>query len=185
MDLLGNLSLGFTFKKTQINDVAFPSGQPVHGFPQGNFLHPVFLGTLLIFNLVHHIQRITAIGVDGLVETDRTLDGIQGVGDVFFADADFLGNFHKGWFPGVFAGQAFSGVDGLVGCVPEGAADPDGVVVPQIAPDLAQDHGNRIGRKTDILGNIKIVNGLDQADASDLKQVIHIFIAAGKTLDHT
>ena len=44
---------------------------------------------------------------------------------------------------------------------------------------------NRIGGKFYILGNIKIVNGFDKADAANLKEIIDIFLASGKTLDYT
>ena len=44
-------------------------------------------------------------------------------------------------------------------------------------------HWHGIGRKFDILADVKIVNGLDQSNASDLEQIINIFLAAGKTLD--
>ena len=37
----------------------------------------------------------------------------------------------------------------------------------------------------DILRDIEVVNGLDQTDASDLEQIINIFISSGKTLDDT
>ena len=82
------------------------------------------------------------------------------------------------------AGELFSGIEGFICGVPEGAADADGVVVTQIAAYLAKDHGYRIGGKFYILGNIEIVNGFDKADAADLKEIIDIFLASGKTLDH-
>lgn len=46
-----------------------------------------------------------------------------------------------------------------------------------------QDHGDRVGGETDILGDVKIVDGLDEADASDLEQVVHVLVISGETLD--
>ena len=83
------------------------------------------------------------------------------------------------------AGELFSGIEGFIRGVPERAADADGVIIPQIAAYFSKDHRNRIGGKFYILGNIKIVNGYDKADAANLKEIIDIFLASGKTLDHT
>ena len=44
-------------------------------------------------------------------------------------------------------------------------------------------HGNRISGKFYIQAGIKIVYRFDQADAADLEQIVHIFIAGGETLD--
>ena len=57
--------------------------------------------------------------------------------------------------------QGFPGLHGLVGSVPQGAADTDGIVVPEIPADLPKDHGDRVGGETDVLGDVKIVDGLD------------------------
>ena len=145
MDFLSNLGLGLSFKEAQVDDMAFPSGQPVHGLTKGDFFHPVFLGAFLIFDLVHHIEGITAVCVDWLIKTHRALDGIQRVGDIFLADANFLGNFHESWLSGIFPCQTFPCIDGFVGSITQGTADSDGIVIPQIPPDLTQNHGNRIG----------------------------------------
>ena len=76
-------------------------------------------------------------------------------------------------------------MDCFVRGIPQGAAYPDGIVIPQVTPDFTDNHGNCIGGKfyTDI--RIEIVNGFDQPDASDLEQVVHVFITVGKTLDYT
>lgn len=46
-------------------------------------------------------------------------------------------------------------------------------------------HWHCVGRKFDADFGVEVVDGFDQADAADLEQVIHIFIAAGKTFDDT
>ena len=49
--------------------------------------------------------------------------------------------------------------------------------------DLAYDHRNAIGGKADRLGDVKIINGLDQADAADLEQIVSIFPPAHEFLN--
>ncbi len=75
-------------------------------------------------------------------------------------------------------------MDCLVGGVAQGAADADGVVVAQIAADFPDDHRDSVSGKFYTHGGVKIVNGFDQADAADLKKVVHIFMVAGKALDN-
>ena len=70
----------------------------------------------------------------------------------------------------------------MVGQVADGAADPHGVVVPQVALDLADDHRHAVGREPHVLRRVKVVDGLDEPDAPDLKQVVHVLAAARKPL---
>ena len=66
----------------------------------------------------------------------------------------------------------------VVGQITDGAADPHGVVVPQVALDLADDHRHAVGREPHVLRRVKVVDGLDEPDAPDLEQVVHILTAA-------
>ena len=68
--------------------------------------------------------------------------------------------------------------------VPQGAGYSHRAVVPQIPPDLAGDHRNSISGKLHLLGNIKIVHRFDESDTTDLKEIVNIFAASGKSLDH-
>ena len=90
--------------------------------------------------MVHHIEGVAAVCVDWVVKADGALDGIQGKYDIFLGDAGFFCNVVNGRFAGELFGKQLLGVDGLIGCVPQGAADPDGVVVPQVPPDFADNH---------------------------------------------
>ena len=76
-------------------------------------------------------------------------------------------------------------MNGFVGGISQGAADTQAVVVSEIAADFANNHGDRVSGKFYFHSGIKVVNGFDQSDASNLKQIIHIFIGCGKTTDHT
>ena len=64
------------------------------------------------------------------------------------------------WAPGPAAFQCLPGLHGLVGGIAQAAADPQGVVVPQEAPDLPDDHGHAVGGKPHRLGRVKVVDGL-------------------------
>ena len=45
-------------------------------------------------------------------------------------------------------------------------------------------HWNRVGGKFYTQRGIKIVDGLDQTDTTDLEQIVHIFIMIIKPFDH-
>lgn len=89
------------------------------------------------------------------------------------------------WVPDCFFGHKLSGMNGFVGGISQGAADTQAVVVSEIASDFPDDHGNGIGGKFYLHSRIEIVDGFDQPDAANLKQIIHIFVGDGKTADHT
>ena len=76
-------------------------------------------------------------------------------------------------------------MNGFIGSIPQGTADTDAVVIPQIAADFANNHRDGIGGKFYPQCIIKIVNGLNQSDTSNLKEVINIFLISGKTFNHT
>ena len=62
------------------------------------------------------------------------------------------------------------GFEHFIGHVPHGAADSDGRGIPQEPPDLSGDHGHTVGGEPDgKLLRIKVVDGLDEADAADLE----------------
>ena len=73
---------------------------------------------------------------------------------------------------------------GFVSGVPYRTADADGVVVPQVPADFADDHGDGVCGEADVLTDIEIVNGFDQANTSHLKQVVQIFPSLCKALNN-
>ena len=76
-------------------------------------------------------------------------------------------------------------LQGAVRGVAHRTGHPDRAVVAQIPPDFPHDHRDGVGRKPDIQIDIEIVDGFHQADASDLKQIIHALSPSGKALDDT
>ena len=66
--------------------------QTFHGFAEGEMFYPHLFLIFFITDLVHHIQRVTAIGIDRIVEADWALDGIEGENDLIFGESCFLGN---------------------------------------------------------------------------------------------
>ena len=77
--------------------------------------------------------------------------------------------------------QRLAALHGPVGGIPQAAAHPQGVVIPQKAPDLANDHGHAVGGEPHRLGGVKMIDGLDKPDAPHLKQIVQIFRRAGRT----
>ena len=63
----------------------------------------------------------------------------------------------------------FFGINGFVGRIPQRAADSDGIIVPEIPADFSDNHGDCISREFHIQRGVKIVNGLYQAYAANLK----------------
>ena len=74
-------------------------------------------------------------------------------------------------------------MNGFIGSIPQGTADTDAVIIPEITADFPHDHWNSISGKFDIQCAVKIVDGLHKANTADLEQVIGIFTAGRETLD--
>ena len=79
--------------------------------------------------------------------------------------------------------QFFTHLQGTVCQLSHRTADANGIVIAQIAANLADDHWNGIGGKLDVHFNVEIIHRLDQANASDLKKIVHIFFSARKSLN--
>lgn len=61
---------------------------------------------------------------------------------------------------------------------------PDGAVVPKIAANLADDHGHTVGGEFYRLGDIEVVNGLDEPHTAHLKKIVHALAPICKALNH-
>ena len=60
----------------------------------------------------------------------------------------------------------------------DAAAHPQGAAVPEEPPHLPGDHGYPVGGKPHPLPEIEVVDGLHEADAAHLKEVVGTFAAA-------
>ncbi len=103
-----------------------PAAQIFHRVAQGEMFHPGLFLIFFVGNLVHHVEGVPAVGENGLVEAHGVLDGVHGIDDVLFGDANLGGNLLNAGLLQVSAGEGVAGVDGLVGGVLQGARDPDG-----------------------------------------------------------
>ena len=83
----------------------------------------------------------------------------------------------------MLADECFFGLQGTISGVPHGARDADCAVIAQITANLTNNHGHSVGRKAHIEITIKIVDGFDQTDAADLKQIVHRLAASVEALD--
>ena len=135
-------------------------------------------------HLIHHTYRIACVGVNRLIQADRVNDGIHGHHYLLPWYAKMGGDLLDSGFSLRAGHQLFPGLKHMVGSIPHTAADPNRTVISQIASNLSNDHRNAVSRKFYILIHIKPVDGFDQSNASHLKQIVHIFAAAQKTLDH-
>ena len=112
------------------------------------------------------------------------MDGVQRIYHVLLRDSDLCRHLRNGRLLLVLLHQVFPGINRLIGRVLQRTAHPDRVVVPEEPPDFPDDHGDGIGAEFHIERRIKVIDRLDQADTADLEQIVNIFAARGKTLDH-
>jgi hypothetical protein len=105
-------------------------------------LHPSVFGILIVPDLIHHREGVSAIGIDRVIETDRGANRIQSLGNILNGNAQLLGNFLKGRFPAHLSGSGFLALQHPVGDITNGTGDPYGAVVPQIPSDFSRDHRN-------------------------------------------
>ena len=138
----GHLHLGLSVVKPQGEDLLFPVVQRPEGIAQGDVVHPAVLGILGIPDLVHHRQRVAAVGVDRIVQAHRRADRVQRLADLLQGKAQLPGDFLQRRFPSHAGGHGLLTLQHLVGHIPDGPGDPDGAVVPQIPSNLSRDHGN-------------------------------------------
>ena len=106
----------------------------MEGVAQGDMLHPAVFCILCVPDLVHHRQRVSAVGIDRVIQAHRGADRIQGLAHILLGDIKCSGNLLQGGLPAQLPGLGFLALQHPVGHIPDGAADPDGTVVPQIPP---------------------------------------------------
>ena len=155
-----------------------------HGFRQRKVLNPVHVGVFGVLHLIHDIQRVAVIMIDRFKQGNRLLNRLQCQHDVLTVDIHSFRDFLHARFSLQAAGKLFLGLQCFVRQIPHGAGNPNRIVVSEIAANLADDHRYRVSRKLHAMTQIKIVEGLDQSDTANLKQIIRIFSAVGESLDH-
>ena len=138
----------------------------------------------MISYLIHHINGVSAVGIHRFIEGDRIHDRLQRHHHLLFGEIQLAGDLlHRG-IPELFGGEPFLDLHRPIGGIPHRAADSYGVIVPQIAADFPDNHGNGIGGKPDVLADIEVINGLDETDTAHLKEIVQVFPSLGETLDN-
>ena len=66
----------------------------------------------------------------------------------------------------------------------EGAAHFDEAVVPKEAAQFSKDERNGVGGKAGLVAKVKAVDGLEQANGADLKQIFGIVAPSAEAADH-
>ena len=137
-----------------------------------------------VAHLVDEVHGIAAVGIHRLFQAHRLYHRFQCRGHLPAGQACLPGDLVHSGFPAQLLLQRFAGLHGPVGGIAQAAAYPQGIVIPQKAPDLADDHGHAVGGKPHRLGRVKVVDGFDEPDAPHLKQVVEVFAPLGKALHH-
>ena len=140
-DFLGYLYLGLPLEKPQGDDSLFSVAQFGQGVLNGQLLDPAAFSAP-VGNLVHNTDGVAAVGKNRLVKGHRVHNGFQRQHHVFLGKLHFFGDFHDGRLPAQAVCELFLGLHGFIGGVLQGTADPDRGEVPQVPPDLPNDHGN-------------------------------------------
>ena len=179
-----HLHLGFAVVEPQTEDLLFPGAQLLKGGAEGDVLHPVELCIFIVPDLIHDGEGVAAVGVDGIVEADGGADGVQSLGHIGLGDLQGSADLLQAGLPAQGGSEGLLALEDLIGHIPDGPGHPDGGVVPEIAPDLSCDHGDAVGGKPHLLVGIKVADGLDEADAAHLEQVVGAFPPLVEALNH-
>ena len=82
----------------------------------------------IVLDLVHDVDGVAAVVVHRLKQGNGVLDGFQGKHHVLPGNAQFLGHFLHGGLQVQRQHQPAPGLQRLIGGVPQGTADPDGLL---------------------------------------------------------
>ncbi len=161
----------------------FARGEGGHRLAKFEAADPTVLA-VRVAHLIDDVHRVAAVGVERLFEAEGLHHRFQRCRHLRAGKARLPGDLVHGWLPAQLLFQRFPRLHGLVGRVPQRAADPQGVVVPQKTPDLADDHRHTVGGESHLLGRVEVVDGLDEADTPHLKEVVHVLAPLGEPLHH-
>lgn len=92
-------------------------------------------------------QRVRALAADRLAQAYGVLDGFEREGDVLRRQFELSGDFLHGRLAPQLGLQAVARGERFIGDIPKRTADANGVVIPKIAPNLADNHRYGVGRK--------------------------------------
>ena len=182
-DLPRHLHLGLALEVAQLHDPLFARGEGGHRLAEFEAADPTVLA-VRVAHLIDDVHRVAAVGVERLFEAEGLHHRFQRCRHLRAGKARLPGDLVHGWLPAQLLFQRFPRLHGLVGRVPQRAADPQGVVIPQKTPDLADDHRHAVGGEPHVLGGVEVVDGLDEPDAAHLKQVVEVLAPLGEPLHH-
>ena len=90
----------------------------------------------------------------------------------------------KGWRAAELKFQFLAGFLQAKRLFLEASADFDETVISQKAAQLTENKGNGIGGKAGLIAQIEAVDGFDQANGTNLKQILGIYAPATEAADH-
>ena len=124
-------------------------------------MQPVFRADVVIAHLIADGQRVRALAADRLAQAYGVLDGFEREGDVLRRQLELSGDFLHGRLAPQLGLQAVARGERFIGDIPKRTADANGVVIPKIAPNLADNHRHGVGRKAHVLRHVKMIEGFD------------------------
>ena len=180
----GDLHLGLSGEVAEGEDTPLTLGELFHGLGEGDVLKPALVGVLHVAHLIHHADALAGVGVYGVKEAHRRTDGIHAHSDGLRRCADGGGKLVHARLALVLVYERLTRLHDAIGRIPQRARHAQRGIVPQIAAYLARDHGHAVGGEAHVvIFQVKMVDGLDETDTADLKQIVHILAAPDEFLE--
>ena len=183
-DLAGHLHLRAPLEKAHAQDPLLALGQAAQRLADGQVFQPLAVRMARILDLIDDVDGVAAVVIDRLKQGYGILDGLQRQHHILLGHVQRLGDFAHAGLTVHLGHQAVARLQGFIGRIAQAAADADGVVIPQVAADFADDHRHGIGGKAHVLRHVKVIKRFDQPDAAHLKQVVRVFPAIAEALHH-
>ena len=181
--LLGDLHLGLAHVVAQGEYLLLAVGELFQGFLEGYLLEPVVV-VALIADLIHDVDGIRAVAEHRLVEGQRLDDGLESQHDAFLIAIQLFGYLLYGRLAAEGVGQLLFHLHRVIGGVAHRTRDMDSGAVAEISPQLAHNHRDAVGRKSDVEADVEIIYGFYQTYHPDLKEIVEVLSPAGEPLDN-
>ena len=165
----------FAVVKAQREDALFPPGQTSHGVIERHALDPALVRVARVAHLIHDRETLAAVGKHRVGETHGVADRVERESDLLPGNAESGGDLLLGRLAAGLGGELFARLQNFVRGIAHAARHAQGAVVAQIPADLPGDHRHAVGGKAHVVRlGVKVVDGLDEPDAPDLKEIVDI-----------
>ena len=100
---------------------------------------------MIILDLIQQIQRVAVVVINRLKDADDALQRFQAFRDVFFLNAHDFRQLRQRRLTLVRMDERFLFLQHLVRQILQMPRDPDHLIIPQVALNLADDHRDGVG----------------------------------------